>query len=439
MAKTNVAVKTEKVFTHEGATAQKVSALAELRRSLMTCMLWEDTFYEGGDSIAERIKTLTLDKSIAPKEAVALAIEAKEKMYLRHAPLWMARWLVNRRAIYAKDLARLVGRADELAEFLALYWKDGRTPIAPVVKRALALAFGKFDAYQLAKYNRDEKIKLRDVMFLTHPKPTEKQAESFKALAGKTLESPGTWEVELSSGKNKKEVFERLLRENKLGGMATLRNLRNMAGAGVDEGLVRNRLEGKFPKVLPFRFIAAARYAPQWEDSIEKGMLASTETLEKLPGKTALLIDISGSMTNPLSARSEMTRMDAACGLAIFLREKADECSVAVYTTDSKIVPARRGFALRDAICSASIPESTYLKRALIKHAPLWANYDRLIVITDEQSHDGILAAWTPFAYVINVAPYQFGLSYGNGWTHIDGWSEKIIDYIRFAEQERND
>ncbi len=54
----------------------------------------------------------------------------------------------------------------------------------------------------------------------------------------------------------------------------------------------------------------------------------------------------------------------------------------------------------------------------------------------DKQSHDGILRAWTPRAYVVNVAPYKHGISYGSGWTHIDGWSERIIDYIAAVEAE---
>ena len=64
---------------------------------------------------------------------------------------------------------------------------------------------------------------------------------------------------------------------------------------------------------------------------------------------------------------------------------------------------------------------------------------ERLIVITDEQSHDGILAAWTAKAYVVNVAPYKHGLSYRDGWTHIDGWSERVVDYIAAAEAETAD
>ena len=81
---------------------------------------------------------------------------------------------------------------------------------------------------------------------------------------------------------------------------------------------------------------------------------------------------------------------------------------------------------------------STYLKRALthLSNQLDWKRLGRLIVITDEQPHDGILPAWTAQAYVVNVAPYKNGLSYGNGWTLIDGWSERIVDYIAAVEAE---
>ena len=94
--------------------------------------------------------------------------------------------------------------------------------------------------------------------------------------------------------------------------------------------------------------------------------------------------------------------------------------------------------ALRDAIVGSQAHSGTYLKRALtqLHEKQEWREIERLIVITDEQSHDGILRAWTPRAYVVNVAPYKHGISYGNGWTHVDGWSERIVDYIAAVEAE---
>ena len=48
-------------------------------------------------------------------------------MKLRHAPLWVVREMARHdghKALVADTLAKVIQRADELAEFLALYWKD---------------------------------------------------------------------------------------------------------------------------------------------------------------------------------------------------------------------------------------------------------------------------------------------------------------------------
>ena len=426
--------------THEGAPARHISPELQLRRSVLACMLWEDQFYEDGVAIAGRIRELVA--KVPAEKVSALAVEAREKMKLRHAPLLLVREmarLATHRHLVADTLMRVIQRADELSEFVALYWSQRKQPLSAGVKRGLAKAFTKFDAYQLAKYNRDGIVKLRDVLFLSHAKPINaKQAALWKRLVEDTLESPDTWEVALSAGKDKRETWERLLREEKLGGMAVLRNLRLMLASGVEPKLVATRLEKGIARALPFRFVTAACYAPKLEEAIEKAMLKGIAGFEKLPGSTGLLVDVSGSMDEALARKSETTRMDAAAGLAILLCEVAADFEAATFSEKCVTVPPRRGFALRHAIVNSQVHSSTHLKRALVelrdKHD--WEKLDRVIVITDEQSHDGIVPAWTPRAYVVNVAPYQHGVSYGNGWTHIDGWSERVVDYIAAIESE---
>jgi 60 kDa SS-A/Ro ribonucleoprotein len=440
MAKMNVWKRMFPVRTHEGAVAQRVDARRDLRRSVLTCLLWEDTFYEKGNDVASRIAELvTRNKA---EDVAALAREARDQMQLRHVPLFLTRELARRKGagqLVAETLEHVIQRADELSEFVALYWKTRKEPLSAGVKRGLARAFTKFDAYQLAKYNRESTVKLRDVLFLCHAKPKNaEQAETWKKLVENTLESPDTWEVALSAGKDKRETWERLLREGKVGGMAVLRNLRLMLAAGVAPKLLADRLEKGIARALPFRFVTAARHAPKLEEAIEQAMLKGIAGLEKLPGVTGLLVDVSGSMNYRLAKKSEITRMDAAAGLAILLREKAEGFNVATFSDKCVTVAPRRGFALRDAIVNSQAHSATYLKRALstLQGGKDWAGVGRLIVITDEQSHDGILPAWTKQAYVINVAPYKSGISYGNGWTHIDGWSERVLDYIAAIEKE---
>jgi uncharacterized protein (DUF58 family) len=153
---------------------------------------------------------------------------------------------------------------------------------------------------------------------------------------------------------------------------------------------------------------------------------------EKLPGKTILLVDVSGWMTAPLSRRSEMQRTDAAYGLAVLLREIGEKVAVFSFSDHRVEVPPRRGFALRDAIDTSQAHSGTYLGKA-VEELNRTEKYDRLIVITDEQTHDAVPAP-NGKGYVINVASYKNGVGYGK-WTHIDGWSESVIEYIRALEQ----
>ena len=56
--RTNLAVKHPAEHTHEGAQAARITSEQELRRTVAACLLWEDGFYESGESIADRIKAI---------------------------------------------------------------------------------------------------------------------------------------------------------------------------------------------------------------------------------------------------------------------------------------------------------------------------------------------------------------------------------------------
>jgi hypothetical protein len=442
-------LKLYKPRTHEGARARVIGPEQALRRSVLSCMLWEGEFYEDGVQIAGRIQELV--PQVTAEKVAALAIEARERMKLRHAPLLLVREMARHathRGLVAETLARVIQRADELSEFVAIYWAQGRQPLSAQVKKGLAAAFGKFDEYALAKYDRAGAVRLRDVLFLCHARPVdEAQAALWKRLVDNELATPDTWEVALSAAgrgaeASKRAVWERLLADRKLGALALLRNLRNLHQAGVSEELVLAALAAvKTDRVLPFRFLAAARNAPQWEEALENAMFRALQirTAEGraglLAGHTVLLVDVSGSMEAPLSRRSEMRRTDAAYGLAILLREIAEKVTIYTFSNHAQLVPSRRGMALRDAL-EKSQPHSGTMLGAALKHVEgECRSLDRLIVITDEQSHDNVPAPRGK-GYVINVASNRNGVGYGS-WTHVDGWSEAVVEYI--AELEASD
>jgi hypothetical protein len=437
--------------THEGTPARHISPELQLRRSVSGCLLWEDQFYEDGVAIAGRMAELV--PKVDAEKVAALAIEAREKMKLRHAPLLLVREMARHkthRALVAETLASVIQRADELAEFVAIYWQNGRTPLSAQVKKGLAAAFTKFDEYALAKYDRAGAVKLRDVLFLSHAKPVdEAQAKLWKRLIAGELATPDTWEVALSSGADKREAWERLLTERKLGAMALLRNLRNMKDAKVSESLVLDSLRAmKTDRVLPFRFLAAARHAPQWEEALETAMFGALKSQPPLAGTTALVVDTSPSMwMAQLSRKGDMDRFEAAAGLAILLRETAERVNVYAFNEKAYEVPSRRGFALRDALAAT---KNGWSRGGLAVAAANRDGYDRIIVITDGQWHYSDTttvpnynegdpqtvspAPLTSKAYMVNVASYKNGVGYGK-WTQIDGWSNSVIEYVRELEQ----
>ena len=337
---------------------------------------------------------------------------------------WPRRWRVS------------IQRADELAEFVAIYWKDGRAPLSGQVKKGLAAAFTKFDEYALAKYDRAGAVRLRDVLFLCHAKPRDaEQAAVWKRLIDGELATPDTWEVALSARRelaSKRDSWERLLAERKLGALALLRNLRNMKDAGVTRswccGAGRDEDGARAAVSLSRRCAARAAVG---------GAAGAGDVPLGCGPREAGRAHSRCWWTSPAAwsrrcrARSEMLRTDAAYGLAVLLREIAEK--VSVYTFSDELKRGSAAARLRVARRVGEQPAARRNQPGSGAGADRESDYDRIVVITDEQSHDRVPAPRGK-GYMINVASYRNGVGYGK-WTHIDGWSEAVIEYIRELEQ----
>lgn len=457
--RTNKRKITKTVKTSGGARAYKITPKLQLQRSVMSFLLWENGFYENGESIVQRIQSLV--PQVMPQDVAEIAVRARHDMKLRHVPLFLIREMVRYPDYrpYVRDaLNKVIQRPDEMAEFMAMYYADGRQPIANSVKRGLADAFHHFDAYSFAKWRgAGREISLRDVMFMVHPKPVnEKERVLFAQIANDTLPTPDTWEVALSSNSrmSKREKWERLLREERLGALALLRNLRNMQEEGVDDSLIIQALQkmnGRW--VLPFRYFTAAKINPRFEKYIEEAMIRNMAQLPKLQGKTLIVVDVSGSMYyQSVSAKSSMDRAQAAATLAAVARELCEE--PVIYATagnditgihQTELVPSRRGIALVDAIynlCSPLGGGGIFVTPVLdyLKEVEKYA--DRIILITDEEdtsfaaeNQPTLAKPFGAYNYMLNVANGANGVGYGAKWTHIDGWSENVLKYILEIEK----
>ena len=268
---------------HEGAAAWRMTPEWELYTTVVMTMGVDDKFYEGGDDRVRRIADLV--RKVKPEFVAQLAVYTREVMCLRSVPLLLLVELdqcLQNDLLVSQAVSRVVQRADEITELLMCYqWRSGRADLKGLssqLRMGLAEAFNKFDEYQFAKYDRKTReVTLRDALLLVKPTPKDDaQALIFWKIQNGKLETPYTWETELSAvgqrhfdsqeekDEAKREVWRQLVRSRRMGYMATLRNLRNMLLTGVDEETIKMACDFiscpdavRRSKQLPFRFFSA--------------------------------------------------------------------------------------------------------------------------------------------------------------------------------------
>lgn len=457
--RTNVKTKVSKFSTERlagggGMLAATQSPEAELRRLVMTCLLWEDIAYATGNEVSKQISDVI--PKVDPKACCEIAIAARKEQKLRHVPLFVVREMAkhpSHRHYVAEAIEQVCTRPDQMSELISIYWatNGGKKSIPKGMKKGLAECFNNFDEYQFGKYSRKADISLRDVMFLVHPKPkNDEQALLFKKLAQNELATPDTWEVGLSACKTeeeKAEVWNRLIEGKKLGALATLRNLRNMQV--LPKSTVRKAIANASPSVLlPIDFIKAVDHAPDFVREIEDLMFRCLSQMKKLSGETIFVLDVSGSMGARISSKSDYNRIDAGISMAIMAMEVCEHCTIyltagndysRVHST-RKITP-HRGFGLMPEIRNniASLGGGGIFTRQCLEYISKQEKTpDRVIVFSDSQDCDREKTLPKPFGdrnYIVDVSSHKNGVNYKGVWTaEISGWSEHFLRFISELE-----
>jgi 60 kDa SS-A/Ro ribonucleoprotein len=483
---------------YEGAPVYKLGDDLALY-SLAATSLLADKFYAKSADELKRLRALV--QSCPPSFTARLAIYCREQMHLRTVPGVLAVELVKAHGkdnalLVRRMLKRIIQRPDEITEILSYYVKTNPSKsrkghalssLATSLKLGLADAFTQFDEYQLAKYKQEDKdITLRDAMFVTHPKPQDATQEAaFKALADKTLETPFTWETELSAKGNTKETWESLIASKKMGYMATLRNLRNIVNAGVSDEAIESvcaylSSEGavRKSKQLPFRFVTAYRelcgdkaknFDRRLTTALEKAAEIAASSITGFTPEDRVLVacDVSGSMSNMLSDKSSLQLYEVGLILASYLNHVVSRCDVGCFSNDWNIVrlpttniletskDLRRhfvnggteGWKVLDWLFKSTV---RYTKVIFFTDCQWWEmgsdlgiwgmNY-RSVVGNNGHFPPKLWAAYKSInpearAYYIDIA------GYGNAPMRVEtgdvffvsGWSERIFDFIHAIE-----
>lgn len=490
--KFNIFTKKENgVTNHEGAKAYTLTPELELYSAVVTAGL-SDTFYEKADTRLARIQDLMLKND--PEFVARLAIYARTEMYMRSVPMVLAVELAKLNSgngLVAKTVNGVVQRADEITEILAYYqMANGRTGVKKLnklskqVQKGLSESFNRFDEYQFAKYNRDADIKLRDALFIVHPKAKdEAQQAVFNRIAADELAVPYTWETELSalgqlnyeSEKAKAAAFkakwEELIDSNKLGYMALMRNLRNILDANVSVAHVRkvcaylsDETAVAKSKQLPFRFLAAYRevkilsseYVTMVLNALEDAIVASVKNLKGFDEETRVLIacDVSGSMQKPVSAKSKVLLFDIGLMLGMLMQSKCKRVVTGMFGDRWKVInmPNRgvlnnvQEYYKREGEVGYATNGHLVIDDLLARNVVM----DKVMLFTDCQmwntKSDGSAfeKSWKAYKAIAPKAKlYLFDLAgYGNTPVSVQkddvcliaGWSDKVFDVLQAIE-----
>jgi 60 kDa SS-A/Ro ribonucleoprotein len=394
------------VFNHEGAQTYKLTSEMELYTAVVTWSL-NDSFYENNDERLIRLRGLLL--KCDPVFVGKLAVYARTQMYMRSVPLILVTELAKVHTgdgLVARVTDKVINRADEITELLACYelLNDRKgtkklNRLSKQMQKGLSSAFNRFDEYQFAKYDREGNVKLRDALFLVHPKAKDNAQQSlFNKIADRRLKTPYTWETELSavgqlnydSIEARTQAFpakwEELIESGKLGYMALLRNLSNIQAAGVSYthfqmvcARLCNATEVAKAKQFPFRYLSAYRelagndsnsrlgqfkskitglisgnngYTAELLDSLEKAVQASAANIKGFDHSTRVLLacDVSGSMQKPVSAKSKILLYDVGLMLAMLLQSRSKIVQVGMFGDTWKTIAVPRTGILQNVM-----------------------------------------------------------------------------------------
>ncbi|MBS1916679.1 MAG: TROVE domain-containing protein [Bacteroidetes bacterium] len=488
------AAKAKETVNYEKEKAFVLTPQLELYTAVATTGL-SDQFYEKAEAKLQRLRELIAKNDAA--FVAKLAVYAREKMYLRSVPLVLAVELAKQKtgdSLVSKMVERIVQRADEITELLAYYAlanerKDVKklNKLSKQLQKGLAEAFNKFDEYQYAKYNRDAAVKLKDALFLVHPKAKDDAQQTlFDKIAKDELQAPYTWEVELSlvgqqkfeSDEQKKNAFrakwEELINSNKLGYMATMRNLRNILEAGVSKealnkvcAYISNENAVAKSKQLPFRFLSAYRELKLLEngrtgkvlDALEDAVLHSAANIAGYDENTKVVIaaDVSGSMQRAISAKSKVQNFDIGLMTAMLLQNRCGNVITGMFgDTWKKITVPKKNILANVMEFHRREGEVGYSTNGYLVIEDLLKQKkaaDKIMLFTDCQlwnskGNEHITELWKRYKKIAPAAKlYLFDLAgYGNTPLNVQrddvfliaGWSDKVFDVLNAVEEGSN-
>ena len=461
MAKFNTTA-TIKTTNHSGHAAYSMDDKTKLVTMVLTSFFNEAKFY--GDNSKE---LTSLIPRVIEKDAAFvsnLAVFARREFNMRSVSHVLTAFLAHSEAgkPFVRQTVKGVSlRGDDITEIMAFYLSTFGKPVPNSLKKGISDVLITLDEYSLAKYKGENNtVKMRDLLCLCRPTPKDDaQSAMWKRCLERTLQTPVTWETQLSANGNNAETWEKLIDSGKVGYMALLRNLRNIIQAkpsNVDNVLeiIRDHERVKKSRQLPFRFLSAYKSvsgiaSSKVFDALEDAADASLQNLPKLPGKTVIAVDVSGSMSDLVSAKSDVHCYEIAVLLGLMFAKNSADTVLYTFNNNIEKVPVSSRVNILYAAQKFRCGGGTYMHLPFQKMIVDHVNADRIIILSDNECNGGW---WNKpvqahadeyrkktgndiWVHAVDLQGYGTQQFHGKKTNIIAGWSEKILDFIRLAEQ----
>ena len=313
-----VPAKSTVVYTREGAIAYEKNPVDDWINVLCSSYL-EDGYYTNKQELIERFLGLTDEVAMVyGYDFIAkAAMFARDYLGMRSTSELIAAWLNNKQFNAKRDFyTQFPCRPDDVAEMCGAIDFLGQKRSHAFV-RGCATYLSSLGDYALGKYKMSGKeYNMYDLINIMHPR-----SEAINRYKMGTLAIPDTWETAISGSKTQEEKeanWMRLVEEKKLGYLALLRNLRNILQCqNVNTLWIQKYLVPQITaeaaicksKVFPYQiYVAYAQIQKSAPLSVvaalEQAFLCACKNVPVLVGKTAIVLDVSGSMDSPISDKS---------------------------------------------------------------------------------------------------------------------------------------
>lgn len=446
-----------------GAPAYSMDAKSKLVTQVLCSFFDEEQFYgKNTEDMTQTIKRVIADE---PQFVSNLAVFARRVFNMRSVSHVLTAYLAHEtsgKPYVRRTVEGVTLRGDDLTEIMAFYLSTFGKPIPNSLRRAIADKLVTFDEYTLAKYKGDNKaVKMRDLICLCRPRPqASKQEDLFKRCLENRLETPLTWESELSANGNNAKTWKKLIDSGKVGYMALLRNLRNIIRANPSNiqtvyDIIQDSERVRKSKQLPFRFYSAYKAVSDIAgskvfDVLEAALENSVDNLPKLPGTTVIAVDVSGSMSSPVSEKSEARCYEIAMLLGLLANRICDNSIFYIFNNGIEKIAVSSRCSILEKVRGTGCCGGTNMALPFQKMINDKIKADRIIVLSDNMNNSGVwgnsptqhyadeyrkITGNDIWVHGVDLQGYGTQQFHGAKTNIIAGWSEKVLDFILLAEQ----